>query len=319
MKLSIVTSVFYSENYLHEFYSRCAVTAQQLIDSHDISFTSYEIVFVNDGSPDKVRDVLISLSAAHQEIIVVDLSRNYGHHYALKAGLEYSTGDYVFLIDCDLEESPELLLDFWNKMSNDRDIDVVFGVQQKRKGNFFEVYAGKFFYRFLNKIIDIEYPHDTLTTRLMNRKYVDAILRYPEKALELWSVFTLAGFRQVAVTTKKLNKGSTTYHLGRKIKLAIETITSTSNRPLYFIFFVGLFIFCISGFYLSYILFISLTTKGVVRGWPSTIASIWLVGGITFLLLGIIAIYLAKIFQEVKSRPLYNIKNVIRGGKEIEI
>lgn len=315
MKLSIVTSVYYSEKYLHEFYSRCSVVAQQLLNRPKSIFTSYELVFVNDGSPDNALSVLIAISAAHPEVVVVDLSRNYGHHYALRAGLDHSKGDYVFLIDCDLEESPELLIDFWAKMATDDDIDVVFGVQQKRKGNFFEVYGGKFFYQFLNGIIDLDYPHDTLTARFMNRKYVDAVLRYPEKALELWSVFTLVGFRQEAVLTTKLSKGTTTYKIEKKIKLALETITATSNRPLYLIFLFGIFVFFLSGSYLSYILYIALTAEGVVQGWASTLASIWLVGGITFLFLGIVAIYLAKIFQEVKSRPLYNVKNIIKGGK----
>ena len=315
MKLSIVTSVYYSEAYLHEFYSRCALAAHQLISNTDSLITSYEIIFVNDGSPDKSRDVLLSLSEAHPEIVFVDLSRNYGHHYALRAGLEYSNGDYVFLIDCDLEENPELLTDFWNTMVKDPDIDVVFGVQQKRKGGFFEVISGKFFYLLLNRLINLDYPHDSLTARLMNRKYVDSVLRYPEKALDLWSVFTLVGFRQESIPTTKLHKGSTTYHLKRKITLAVEIITSTSNRPLYFIFLIGVLIFGLSVVYLSYIIYMALTSKGMVQGWPSTIASIWLVGGITILLLGVIAIYLGKIFQEVKSRPHYHVKNIHSRGE----
>ena len=315
MKLSIVTSVYYSDNYLHSFYSRASLAAKELIQSSKNEFVDYELIFVNDGSPDDSLTTLKKLAATNAEVVIVNLSRNYGHHMALHAGLEQSVGDYVFLIDCDLEESPELVLDFWQKMQSDADIDVVFGVQKKRKGNFFEVLSGKLFYKFLNTIIDLEYPHDTLTARLMNRNYVDEVLRYPEKSLELWSVFTLVGFRQEAVYTEKLSKGISTYHFGRKIKLAIETITSTSNRPLYFIFLVGLIIFGLSGTYLAYILYIALTAEGVVEGWASTIASIWLVGGITFLLLGIIAIYLAKIFQEVKARPLYGIKSITKTEK----
>ena len=112
MKLSIVTSVYYSEKYLHEFYSRCALAAKQMLNNPESNFTSYELIFVNDGSPDNALALLTDLRSAHPEVVVVNLSRNYGHHYALHAGLKQSQGDYVFLIDCDLEESPELLADF---------------------------------------------------------------------------------------------------------------------------------------------------------------------------------------------------------------
>lgn len=308
MKISVLTTVFYSASYLYQFHTRVVSTIKELL-SKELSFSDYEIIFVNDGSPDDSMVVLNNILKADRHVKVIELSRNFGHHQAIKAGLEQTTGDWIFLIDCDLEEAPELLLEFWDTASSDRSIDVVYGVQQKRKGNWFEVVSGKVFYKVLNSLIHFKYPHDTLTARLMTKQYVDAVLKYPEKSLEIWSIFLFVGFNQKGVTATKINKGTSTYTFYKKFRMAVETITATSNRPLYFIFFLGIIIFILSGFYLSFIVYTAIFSDGVVQGWASTIASIWLVGGISFLLLGIIAIYVAKIFQEVKNRPLYIIKN----------
>jgi putative glycosyltransferase len=308
MKLSVVTTVFYSESYLYQFHTR-VLSALKGIIGGNTSFLDYEIIFVNDGSPDNSISILENIHKADQHVKIIELSRNFGHHQAIKAGLSAATGDWIFLIDCDLEEAPELLSEFWKMASSDTTIDVVYGIQKRRKGNWFEAFSGSVFYKLLNSLIHFDYPHDTLTARLMNRNYVNAVLQYPEKALEIWSIFLFAGFNQVGIPAEKLSKGSSTYTFTRKLRMAIETITATSNRPLYFIFLFGILIFLFSGFYLFYIIYTALFLDGVVQGWASTIASIWLVGGITFLLLGIIAIYLAKIFQEVKNRPVYIVKN----------
>lgn len=316
MKISVVTAVYCSENYLYEFYTRTKIALKLMLEDPLSEVTSSEIVFVNDGSPDNSLALLKKLQASDPDVVLINLSRNFGHHKAIYAGLEHAAGDYVFLIDCDLEESPELVLDFWQKLKTQRDIDVVYGVQNKRKGGFIEKVGGKLFYLFLDVFLTFKYPHDMLTARLMTRNYIDAILKYKEKSLDLWSVFAIAGYRQEPVFTNKLSKGSTTYTIGRKFNLAVETVTSSSNRPLYLIFLLGIITFIFSGIYLSYILYIAFTQQGVVEGWASTIASIWLVGGITFLLLGIIAIYLAKIFQEVKARPLYVVKEIIKAEEK---
>ena len=138
MKLSFLTTLYYSSGYIEEFYSRCIASAKKIN-------APYEFIIVNDGSPDDALDKVLILAKMDPSIVVVDLSRNFGHHKAIMTGLQYCTGDYVFLIDCDLEEDPELLEMFWNKIQEDQSLDVVYGVQIKRKGGWMERFGGWLF------------------------------------------------------------------------------------------------------------------------------------------------------------------------------
>ncbi|MBS1505277.1 MAG: glycosyltransferase family 2 protein [Bacteroidetes bacterium] len=303
MKLSIVTTMYYSRNYLQEFYARTISVVKAL----DIP---YEFIFVDDGSPDDSLLVTLQLQNTDTNIKVVELSRNYGHQRAIMTGLQQATGDYIYLIDCDLEEPPELLAQFWKIITEEKGVDVVYGVQIKRKGTWFEKLSGRLFYKIVSVLSSVEYPADTLTARIMNRVYVDSVLRFQEKELDLWSVFALVGFNQRAMPATKLYKGSTTYTFRKKLKLALEIITSFSHRPLYLTFVLGIFSFIVAAGNISYIVYKKMVLKTDVEGWTSIIASIWLVGGMILLVLGVFGIYLSKMFLEIKNRPMTIIKNV---------
>jgi hypothetical protein len=151
MDLSIVTTLYYSSPYLEEFYARTCAAAEQITDD-------YEIILVNDGSPDDSLDVALSLFERDDRVKVVDLSRNFGHHKAVMTGLAHARGDLVFKIDCDLEEEPELLGEFYAEMIKDPSVDVVYGVQQRRKGGPFERLSGSLFYRLFNLLSDHPVP-----------------------------------------------------------------------------------------------------------------------------------------------------------------
>jgi putative glycosyltransferase len=296
MKLSVVTTLFYSEDYVQEFYARVQVCASK--------FTSdFEIIFVNDGSPDKSLQRVLDLQKADPRITAVDLSRNFGHHKAMMTGLRIARGDYVFLIDSDLEEDPELLETYWGVMQLDAAIDVVYGVQARRKGGWFERLSGALFYKLFGLLTDLNYPHNSLTARLMKANYVREVTNFSEREFDIWGIFVLAGYNQHPVTVSKGNKGRTTYSLYRKLKMAIEMITSCSDRPLYYIFFVGCLISFFSLLHVAYVVFNKYYYAIEENGWASTIASIWLVGGIIILLQGITGIYLSKMFLEIKNRP----------------
>ena len=306
MKLSVVTTLFYSERYLQEFYTRVHKAVLKIADQ-------YEIIFVNDGSPDNASAAVLKLQLKDPNIVLIDLSRNFGHHQAIFTGLQNAKGDFVFLIDCDLEEDPELLDSFWNKIQEDPLIDVVYGIQAKRKGGVFERTSGALFYKLLNTLSDFEYPANTLTARLMKRKYVRAVISYSEKALDVWAIFVLAGFNQVGLTVQKKSKGTTTYTFAKKVRRSIEIITSISHRPLYIIFFIGLAWSLLSAISLSVILIKKWLYDVDIEGWTSIMASLWLIGGIIIFLLGVIGIYLSKIFLEIKNRPISIIKTIYEG------
>lgn len=303
MKLSVVTTMYYSRNYLHEFYARTVAAIRQL-------GLDYEFIFVDDGSPDDSLNVALQLQLQDFKVKVVELSRNFGHQRAIMTGLQQTSGDYIFLIDCDLEEDPELLKTFWPKITQEKNLDVVYGVQQKRKGGWFERVSGRLFYRILSGLSSIEYPADTLTARIMTRNYVDSIKKFTEKELDLWGVFVLAGFNQSAVTVTKKDKGSSTYTFRKKIKRAVEIITSLSHRPLYITFLLGMLSFIVAIINIAVILYKKVFLNIDVEGWASILASVWLVGGMILFVLGIFGIYLSKMFLEIKNRPLTVIKNV---------
>jgi len=305
MTLSIVTTLYYSRNYLYEFYTRARNTVQEL-------GVDYEFVFVDDGSPDDSLNVVLDLQKSDSRINIIELSRNFGHQRAIMTGLQNATGDYVFLIDCDLEEQPELLKDFWKTLREQKDVDVVYGVQARRKGGWFERVSGSLFYKTLSMVSSIDYPADTLTARVMSRPYVNAVLRYEEKELDLWGIFVLAGFNQKALTVSKSDKGTSTFTFRKKVRRAVEIITSFSHRPLYITFFLGFFSFLVAMVNIAVIVYKKLVFDVDVEGWASILASVWLVGGMILLMLGIFGLYLSKIFLEIKNRPLAVIKNVYR-------
>jgi putative glycosyltransferase len=302
MKITVVTTMYFSGNYLQEFYDRTIKVFSELN-------VSYEFIFVDDGSPDQSLLLALQLQNSDSNIKVIELSKNYGHQRAIMTGLQYTTGEFVFLIDCDLEEAPELLGEFWRTL-NSQSVDVVYGVQIKRKGKWFERTSGALFYKIVSALSSVDYPANTLTARLMSKKYVDSILKFREKELDLWSVFALVGFKQLALHVNKGYRGTTTYTFRKKLKRAFEIITSFSHRPLYLTFLLGMFSFVIAVFNVLFIVYKKFILNTDVEGWTSIIASIWLVGGLILLVLGVFGIYLSKMFLEIKNRPLTVIKNV---------
>jgi len=189
---------------------------------------------------------------------------------------------------------------------------VVYGVQKRRKGTVFERVSGRIFYKILNGLLtDGSYPEDTLTARLMTKEYVAAVLTFDDREYDISCNFMLAGFVQIPIEADKGHKRESHYTLPRKINMATETITSTSSRPLAMIFVLGV---CMSLFSFLYLLYV-LTMKmfyDVLIGWTGIIASIWLIGGLVMLSLGVIGIYISKIFIETKNRPDFIIRKIYR-------
>lgn len=301
MKVSVLTTLYYSSAYVHEFYNRCLASVKK-------AGLEYEFVFVNDGSPDDSLQKAVDLTKADQNCKVIDLSRNFGHAKAIMTGLCHCSGDYVFLIDCDLEEDPELFSLFWEKIQADKSLDVVYGTQIRRKGGWFERTSGWLFYKLVSILTSLEYPSNSLTARIMTKRYVDAVTLHKERELEIWGVFVLSGFHQLAIQVNKGFKGSTTYTFRRKLEVAIDAVTSLSNRPLYFTFIIGFLSFFFACINVSVIIYKKLFLDVDIEGWASTVASIWLVGGMILFVLGIFGIYLSKMFNEIKARPLSIIK-----------
>ncbi|NND81375.1 MAG: glycosyltransferase family 2 protein [Gammaproteobacteria bacterium] len=303
MKLSIVTTLYQSSPYIKEFYRRASDTARALVKD------DYEIIFVNDGSPDNSLELAVNFSKSDAHIVVIDLSRNFGHHKAMMAGLTHATGDQLFLIDSDLEEDPEWLLTFSQQLE-EQQCDVVYGVQESRKGGLFEKVSGEIYYWLLDRMLSVSHPKNITTARLMTRSYVDALLLHQEREIVISGLWLITGFDQKSSKVSKITTGTSTYNLRRKISHLVNTITSFSSKPLVLIFFTGTTIFFISLLSTINLVVNRIFFSAPLDGWTSVMASIWLLGGITISFLGIIGIYLSKIYTEIKQRPNFIIKDI---------
>jgi len=302
MDLSIVTTAYYSAPHLEEFYTRTCAAAEKITKN-------FELIFVNDGSPDNSLEICLSIHRRDTRVRLIDLSRNFGHHKALMTGLSHSRGDLVFLLDSDLEEEPELLEAFYKELTA-TGADVIFGVQDRRKGKLFERLSGFLFFKIINALSSQRIPANAITARLMTRKYVSALMQHREREMLLAGLWVLTGFTQVPMTVRKHHKGSSSYNTRMKIAHAVNAVTSFSNKPLVLIFYLGCFILLLSSFAAIDLIIRKVFFGALLQGWASLIVSIWLLGGITIFCLGIIGIYLAKIFIEVKQRPYTLVRDV---------
>jgi putative glycosyltransferase len=304
VKLSIVTTLYRSAATIDEFYRRAISAAQSITD--DI-----ELVMVNDGSPDESLEIALALHRADPRVVVVDLSRNFGHHKAMMTGLAHATGDRVFLIDCDLEEEPELLTRFHERLEKS-DCDVVFGVQEARRGGLMERVTGALFFSLVDLLSDHQIPRNTVVARLMTRDYVHALVRHRDREFLIANLWQVTGFRQVPLPIKKLSHSPSTYSLAMRIEMAVKYLTTTSTKLLYYVLYAGLAIFALSLVTVIYYISRYLLSGIGVSGYTSLIVSIWFFGGLTTLILGIIGIYVANIISETKRRPYTVVRAVHR-------
>lgn len=312
MKLSIVATLYRSAAYIAEFHRRSSTAARQLVGE------DYEIILVNDGSPDNSLDLAIQLTESDSHVVVVDLSRNFGHHKAMMTGLGHARGRQIFLIDSDLEEEPEWLLSFSGQMQKEN-CDVVYGVQEQRKGGFVERLSGQLFYRVFRMLTCLELPDNIVVARLMTRRYVDALLLHGESEIFMAGLWIITGFDQQRQLIKKHSTSETTYTLRKKISQLVNSVTSFSNVPLVGIFFSGCIILLLACIYTAYLvanwLFLALPPSG----YTSLMASVWLLGGMITAFIGIVGIYLSKIYSETKNRPYTIVRHIYgkRFDKEV--
>jgi putative glycosyltransferase len=302
MRLSIVTTLYMSEPYVLEFYRRARAAADKVT-------RDFEIIFVDDGSPDGSLDQAVSLLIDDPCVRVIQLSRNFGHHKAMMTGLAHATGDLVFLIDSDLEEDPALLEPFYEKLVS-TDADVVFGRQARRPGGWWKNLGPKIHYRASSLLCDPPLHANTLTVRLMKADYVRSLVQHQEREISIAGLWQITGFYQVPTFVNKASKGTSTYTFAHKVKALVDNVTSFSNKPLVLIFYLGAAIFIISSLAAGCLIIDRIFFEFFQWGWPSVIVSIWMLGGLTIFCLGLIGIYISKIFIETKQRPYTIIRRI---------
>lgn len=304
MLITVVTTLYNSSDHLNEFHRRISTLSDSIS-------ASWEFVFVNDGSPDNSLEIALELAVNDPRLVIIDLARNFGHHKAMMAGLAHATGDLIFLLDCDLEEEPEWLPSFFSVMQQER-ADVVYGVQRNRKGGWVERTSGRLFWWMIIHLSQLPIPPNLVTARLMTRQYVDALLTHREHEVFIAGLWAITGFKQLPLAVDKHSRGTSSYNLARRFALAVNAITSFSNRPLHLIFYLGSIITLIATIAAVVMIARKLMFGELLAGWASIIVSIWLLSGVIIFSIGILGIYLAKIFAEVKHRPNIIIRAIHR-------
>jgi dolichol-phosphate mannosyltransferase len=288
------------EDTARKFYERVVACAG------DVPF---ELVIANDGSRDGTGAVLAELAAEDKRVKVVTLARNFGHQAALTAALEHSSGDVVVMLDGDLQDPPELIpqmLDRWREGA-----DVVYAVRSMRQGETaFKRTTARWFYKLFRSLADIDLTPESGDFRLMDRRPLDALLAMPERNRFLRGMSVWVGFTQTAVTFEREARtaGRTKYTLGRMLRFSFDAITSFSYRPLQFATLLG-FVFSAFSFLLIPLSIAARYTNIYERGVPTTIVVVALLGGIQLICVGIIGEYVGRIYDEVKHRPLYVVRD----------
>lgn len=300
MDISVVVPIYNEEGNIPQMYERLTKVLSEIC-------SSYEIIFVNDFSKDNSLQLIKELSSKDKSIKYISFSRNFGHQVAVSAGLDYSKGQAVAIIDGDLQDPPELIKEMYAKYKGG--YKVVYAKRSARKGvNIFKKSAYKLFYRILDKLTDIKIPLDTGDFRLIDRVIVKHLQQMPERNKFIRGQIAWIGYKQTFVEYVRDARfsGETGYSFSKLMKLAIDGITGFSSRPLKFAsnmgIIVSLFSFCIIVYALISQYFLNTPP---LRGWTSMIISFSFIGGVQLITIGIIGEYISRINNDVRKRPLY--------------
>lgn len=300
MFISLVSTLYRSEAFVEEF-ARRAATALGAVTNE------YEIVLVDDGSPDRSCEIARRLVGEIKQLRVIELSRNFGHHPAILAGLGAARGELIFLVDSDLEEPPELLGQLLGALG---DNDVIYGRQRNREGHSaLRRLTSAAFWQLISRVSKVPIPPFMLNVRLMRRRYVDALLAMPDRNIFLGGMFAWPGFRQTAIDIERQPRTDTSYSWRARFRLAAQAAIAFSDGPLYLVFGIGLLVTLIS-FLIGVVVLVNklVNPDVVVDGFTSIILSIWFLGGVLLFCVGVLGFYIAHIYNQTRARPRYFIR-----------
>ena len=303
MELSVIIPIYNEEGNIPKLHERLTATLNAL-------GKTYELIFVNDGSRDGSMQLIHKLAAQHSYIRYINFSRNFGHQVAVAAGLDYSVGEAVVIIDADLQDPPELIKDMFDKMK--QGYEVVYAKRRSRTGeSFLKKTTARLFYRILSSITSIDIPLDTGDFRMIHRKIVDVLKQMPEQHKFLRGQISWAGFHQTYVEydREERHAGQTGYTYKKMMRFALDGITSFSNLPLKFATILGFLVSFISFLFALWALYSRFISKDYVQGWTSLMLVVLFIGGVQLVCIGIIGEYISRLSDNVRNRPLYIIQD----------
>ena len=306
-KISVVIPMYFEEEVTEECYNR----TKKMLDT--LENYEHEIIFVNDGSKDRTLQILENIAKSDNNVKILSFSRNFGHQAAVTAGLKYTTGDVVAIMDADLQDPPEVITEMvklWEQGN-----EVIYAKRKSREGESkFKLFTAKMFYKVLNGLSDVKIPKDTGDFRLADRKVIDVINSLPEHNKFLRGLFSWVGFKQIPLEYERKERfaGKTKYPLKKMLKLASDGITSFSTKPLKILGALGLISVIASVVILIYALISYIfNLNQLTAGWTSIIVTVTFLGGMQLLSIWLISEYIGKIYDESKGRPEYIIDKKI--------
>jgi len=304
MELSIVSPVYHGEKMLNELVQRIHAAIKELTDD-------YEIILVNDCSPDLSWQKITEICSHDKKVKGINLSRNFGQPYAITAGLSYAAGEYVAVIDCDLQNKPEDLPAMYRKAKEG--YDIVSARRVVREDTFLKRLSSATFHRVYDFLSGFKTDKAVAEFGIYSRKVVKVYCSIPEYSRSFVELVHTLGFKKTTVDVLHDHRleGESSYNLYRLLKLSYDSIISNSNRPLHLAVSLGLIMSVISFLMAIYNIFAKFYGLNEVVGYTSTIFSIWFVGGLLLFMMGILGLYIGKIFDQVKGRPVFIVSETL--------
>lgn len=302
--ISIISPVYRAENIVEKLVSEIRAAMAE-------AGTSYEIILVDDRSPDGGWQVMKKLSEKFPEVKCARLSRNFGQHPAIMAGLSLAQGEWIVVMDCDLQDQPKEILKLYTKAQEG--YETVFARRTKRKDSFMKKLSSKLFSKVYSYLTDIEYDNEIANFGIYHKKVIASVLSISDH-IKFFPLFVnLAGFRSTSVSVEHAERdsGKTSYSFAKLVSLALNTIISFSNKPLKLVVKFGLTISALSFLVGLYYIYQAFAHKIEVLGFTSIMVSIWFLSGVIITTIGVCGIYIGKIFDQSKNRPVYIIDEIV--------
>lgn len=308
-QFSVVSPVYKAEKIVPELVRRIVENISTLSDD-------YEVILVCDGSPDNSWQAILAECEKNKKVVGINLSRNFGQHYAITAGLSYARGEWVYVMDCDLQDRPEEFANLYKKAQEG--YDIVYARRVHRQDKWTKRLSSYMFHSVFDWLSG-QKTDDTISNfGIYHHKVISEFVRVPEKARSFMSIISCLGFSSstVDVAHDKRAEGSSSYNLRKLLKLSMDVIIAQSNKPLRMAVGLGIVMSLVSFLLALYNVFAKLLGVISLQGYTTTVFSIWFVGGILLLVMGVLGLYVGKIFDQVKGRPLFVVREII--NREVE-
>lgn len=304
MYLSVVSPVYRAENIIDELYNEIVANVSVLTDD-------FEIILVEDGSPDNSWAKIVDICKADKRVKGIRLSRNFGQHYAITAGLQKSSGDWIVVMDCDLQDRPDQIHKLMYKAK--QGFDIVFAQRVKREDKFFKKWFSKWFYRTFSYLTDTEQDSSIANFGIYSKQVVQAILEMKDQVRFFPTMSNWVGFNKTTEEVKHSARaeGKSSYTFVKLLNLAFDNIISFSDKPLWLVIRFGFLISFFSFLFGIYFILKYFIYSIQVVGYTSLIVSVWFLSGILLFTLGLIGVYLGKTFDQGKGRPIYIIQEIL--------